>query len=142
MRLLVIGAEVAHNDLNIECRPWQSATEVDDLLLMDVGLMPLTDEEWSRGKCGMKALQYMALGIPPIVSPVGVNQSIVEDGMNGFHARSPNDWSRALKMLRDPAARNRLGMAARRRVEEQYSSHVGAVKLARLLEAAVVETRS
>jgi hypothetical protein len=71
--LLVIGSEIQLPGLKVRCVPWQSHSEVADLRLLDVGLMPLEDDEWSRGKCGMKALQYMALGIPPVVSPVGVN---------------------------------------------------------------------
>ena len=140
IRLLVIGAEVTHPKLDIECRPWQSKTEVKDLQAMDVGLMPLTDDKWSHGKCGMKALQYMALGIPAVVSPIGVNTEIVTDGENGVLAREPRDWGRALRKLKDPTTRNRLGKAARRTVEERYSASVGAAKLARLLKAVVGDT--
>ncbi len=141
LRLLVIGAEVTHPKLDIECRPWQSATEVEDLYSMDVGLMPLTDDEWSRGKCGMKALQYMALGIPAIVSPIGVNAEIVDHGTTGFHARGPDEWRHAIATLRNPTTRNDMGAAARRTVVERYSASVGAAKLARLLETVVREPR-
>jgi glycosyltransferase involved in cell wall biosynthesis len=137
MRLLVIGAEVDHPGLRIECRPWRSDTEVDDLLDMDVGLMPLVDDEWTRGKCGLKALQYMALGIPCILSPVGVNAEIVTDAENGYWVRTEDDWHRSLDALTDPELRERMGAAARLTVRERYSARVGAEKLAALLRQAV-----
>ena len=102
--------------------PWRAETEVVDLQPLDVGLMPLGDDPWSRGKCGMKALQYMALGIPPVVSPVGVNATIVRPGENGLHATTEDEWVAALlRLLDDPALRARLGAEARRTVEAWYS---------------------
>lgn len=133
-RLLVIGAQgLSHPDLEVECRPWRSATEVDDLLEMDVGLMPLPEDRFARGKCGCKALQYMGLGIPAVISPVGVNAEIVTEGENGFFATTDRDWHRALAALSDPELRVRLGAAARATVEERYSAETGAAKLAALL---------
>jgi glycosyltransferase involved in cell wall biosynthesis len=133
-RLLIIGVTgVTHPDLDIECRPWRSATELDDILDIDVGLMPLVDDAWARGKCGLKALQYMAAGIPAVISPVGVNTEIVTDGENGFLASVPVDWQRAITALTDPALRARLGAAARATVERRYSADVSAAKLAALL---------
>lgn len=135
-RLLVIGAEVSHPELDIECRPWRSATEVDDLLAIDVGLMPLPDDPWTRGKCGLKALQYMALGIPAVVSPVGVNSEIVEPNRNGFTASTPDEWERAIVALQDAQLRAKLGAEARRTVVERYSSETGAERMAALLRRA------
>jgi glycosyltransferase involved in cell wall biosynthesis len=133
-RLLVIGAsDVAHPGLEIECRPWRSATEVDDLLEIDVGLMPLVSDAWSSGKCGLKALQYMALAIPPVISPVGVNTEIVSDGENGILASTNEDWHRALQALAEPSLRARLGASARRTVESRYSAELGAEKFAALI---------
>ncbi len=121
--LRVIGASVDLRDLDGECLPWRAATEVEDLRTVDVGLMPLSDDAWSRGKCGMKALQYMGLGIPPVVSPVGANAAIVRDGRNGFHARTEMEWiDRTAALLRDPELRARLGHAARQTVEREYSA--------------------
>jgi glycosyltransferase involved in cell wall biosynthesis len=85
----------------------------------------------------MKALQYMALGIPAIVSPVGVNTEIIADGANGYLARDHQDWRRAIDALTDPETRSRLGNAARRTIVERYSTHHGANRFAALLESAV-----
>ena len=132
--LRVIGAVADLPGLDVRSRPWRAETEVGDLAPVDVGLMPLPDDEWSRGKCGMKALQYMGLGIPPVVSPVGVNRTIVEDGANGFHAGTTGEWvDRIARLLRDPALRARIGAAARRTVEERYSARVEAPLLAAFL---------
>jgi glycosyltransferase involved in cell wall biosynthesis len=135
--LRVIGGEVEVSGVDVRCRPWQAETEVEDLRALDVGLMPLPDDEWTRGKCGMKALQYMALAIPPVVSPVGANLTIVEDGMSGFHARTEEEWvDRLERLLRDPALRARMGAAGRRAVEARYSARVQAPRMARVLRAA------
>ncbi len=73
--------------------PWKKETEIEDLLNFNVGLMPLPDDIWSKGKCGFKALQYMALGIPAVVSDVGVNAQIVDHGINGCVCKSIEDWA-------------------------------------------------
>lgn len=102
--------------------PWNKATEIDDLLRMHVGIMPLEDDAWSRGKCGFKALQYMALGIPAIVSPVGVNTEIVQQGTNGFICADDAQWEATLsQILQSPTILPALSAAARITVEERYS---------------------
>jgi glycosyltransferase involved in cell wall biosynthesis len=102
--------------------PWNKASEIDDLLKLNIGVMPLTDDQWAKGKCGFKALQYMALGIPPLVSPVGVNTHIVQEGVNGFVCDTPNDWQTALeKLLQSHELRTQLGQAARQTIEQRYS---------------------
>jgi len=134
--LRVIGCEALIEGLPTTYRPWRADSEVADLRPLDVGLMPLEDDEWSRGKCGMKALQYMALGIPPVVSPVGVNATIVRDGENGFHARSESEWVERIELLlRNPELRARLGAAARRTVEETYSARVQAPRMAQVFRS-------
>jgi glycosyltransferase involved in cell wall biosynthesis len=123
--------------LDVQLVPWRAETEVPALSAIDVGLMPLPDDEWSRGKCGLKALQYMALGIPPVVSPVGVNSAIVQDGINGFHACTDEEWvDRIALLLRDPELRRRLGAAARLTVETTYSARVQAPRMAAVLRQA------
>jgi glycosyltransferase involved in cell wall biosynthesis len=138
--LRVIGTNVDVAELAVRCLPWRAETEPDDLRPLDVGLMPLPDDEWSRGKCGMKALQYMALGIVPIVSPVGVNTTIVRDGVNGFYARSDEEWvDRIERLLGDESLRRRMGAEGRRTVESSYSHHVHAPRMARVLREAASE---
>ncbi len=135
--LLVIGAKVDIEGLSVRCLPWRAETEPDDLRALDVGLMPLPDDEWSRGKCGMKALQYMALGIPPVVSPVGVNTTIVRDGVNGFYAGAEEEWiDRIALLLEDEPLRRNLGQKARTTVEDSYSARVHAPRVARILTEA------
>jgi glycosyltransferase involved in cell wall biosynthesis len=132
--LRVIGTKVDFKGLAVNCVPWRAETEPDDLSSVDVGLMPLPDNEWSRGKCGMKALQYMALEIPPVVSPVGVNATIVEDTVNGFHARTEEDWvDRIALLLKDELLRRGLGRQARKTVVESFSAAVHAPRVARIL---------
>lgn len=141
--LRVIGGQPRLPGLDVRLVRWQAASEADDLRALDVGLMPLPDDEWSRGKCGMKALQYMALGIPPVVAPVGINATLVADGVSGLHARSTDDWVSALRrLLRAPELRARLGQAARATVERDFSAAVQVPRVATLLRAlaAVVPT--
>jgi glycosyltransferase involved in cell wall biosynthesis len=113
--------------------------EVQDLSDFDVGIMPLPDSPWERGKCGLKALQCMALAIPVVVSPVGVNAEIVSDGINGFLAETCEDWVAMLfRLLIDPSHRGDLGRRARRTVENSYSAEVCASRVAEVFRAALV----
>lgn len=135
--LRVIGGQVEIDGVSVQCVPWSAETEVDDLRPLDVGVLPLPDTEWSRGKCGMKALQYMALGVPPVVSPIGANTAIVRDGISGFYARTEEEWADRLSILLDNAElRRRMSIWARRTVEESYSSKVHASRMARILHEA------
>lgn len=102
--------------------PWKKETEIDDLLRFNIGLMPLEDDLWAKGKCAFKALQYMALGIPAVVSPVGMNTEVVTDSMNGYICSTPEEWYAALeKILQDPNLRIELGKAARQTIESRYA---------------------
>ena len=103
-------------------RRWSAETETADLGDIDIGLMPMPDDQWSRGKCSMKALQYMALGIPPLCSAIGANCEVIEHGKNGFLATTPEDWVHCFEALADdPALRIRMGEQARKTVEDRYS---------------------
>jgi glycosyltransferase involved in cell wall biosynthesis len=134
--LRVVGARVDLPGLEATFVDWRAESEAEDLSGVDVGLMPLPDDEWSRGKCGMKALQYMALGIPPIVSPVGANAQIVEHGRNGLHATTQADWvERISLLLRDPELRASLGKEARRTVEDRYSARIHAPRMAEVFQS-------
>jgi glycosyltransferase involved in cell wall biosynthesis len=133
----VIGGDVRLPGLDVTCVPWRARTEVEDLRALDVGLMPLPDDAWARGKCGLKALQYMALGIPPVVSPVGVNADIVRHGVDGFHAWTSRDWIEHLqRLIQDPDLRRRIGWEARLTVDARFSARRHAPRLAEVLRRA------
>ncbi|MCF6360772.1 MAG: glycosyltransferase family 4 protein [Cyclobacteriaceae bacterium] len=119
----VIGdGNYTYKPLNIRGQKWQSKTEVDDLQDIDIGIMPLPDIEWTRGKCGLKGLQYMGLAIPTIMSPVGVNTKIIEPGVNGMLASTEEEWVDCLSQLIESAElRKKLGSAGRKTVVEIYS---------------------
>ncbi|HEX8287409.1 MAG TPA: glycosyltransferase family 4 protein [Pyrinomonadaceae bacterium] len=140
-RLRVIGTP--HYELpgvETESLKWQSATEIEDLQKIDIGLMPLADDDWSRGKCGLKALQYMALGIPTVCSPVGVNSKIINDGVNGFLADGKGEWIEKLKkLLHSFELRKKFGAAGRKTVEESYSAKSQAPRVFEVFRSAVKE---
>ncbi len=119
----VIGdANYEEPSLGIKGIPWRKDEELQDLSAIDIGIMPLPDDEWSRGKCGLKGLQYMGIGLPAIMSPVGVNGEIIQDGVNGFLASTTDEWVEKLsRLIDDPDLRQRMGTEARRTVEERYS---------------------
>lgn len=122
VRVRVIGAESPFRSVETEVVPWRSDTEVEDLEPGDVGVMPLPDTDWERGKCGLKLLQYMGMGMAAVASPVGVNRTIIADGENGLLAATDAEWLDALRALvLDPDLRARLGRAARTTVESRYS---------------------
>lgn len=102
--------------------PWNKATEIEDLSRMHIGVMPLKQDIWSAGKCGFKGLQYMALGISTVMSPVGVNSAIVQHGVNGFLPDSIQEWKETLELLlQNPELRKKVGEQGRKRIEEVYS---------------------
>ena len=138
-RLKVIGTSTYEiPGVNIEAMAWKSESEVEDLTSIDIGIMPLPDDEWSKGKCGLKALQYMALGIPTICSPVGVNATIIEDGVNGFLASGKDEWIRKIKQLMNSVElRRKFGQAGRKTVEEKYSAKVVAPQVLKLFDSIV-----
>ncbi len=119
----VIGeARYREPALDVQGEPWRLESELDDLARIDVGLMPLPDNAWTRGKCGLKGLQYMALGVPTLMSPVGVNAEIVHDGESGFLPRTDDEWvERLCALAQDAALRRRIGDAGRQVVVERYS---------------------
>jgi glycosyltransferase involved in cell wall biosynthesis len=123
-RLRVIGTPTYEcPPVDVEAMPWRAETELQDLGAIDIGVMPLPDDRWSKGKCGLKALQFMALGIPTVCSPVGVNTDIVQDDQNGFIAGTEDEWvDRLSRLLRSHELRQRLGHAGRATVEEKYSA--------------------
>jgi glycosyltransferase involved in cell wall biosynthesis len=116
---------------------WSEAGEIASVQAMDIGVMPLPDEPWARGKSGYKLVQYMACGLPVVASPVGVNASIVEEGVSGLLASSPAEWTAALERLIDDAAlRRSMGEQGRARAVEAYSLQTRAPRLVEIMRRA------
>lgn len=133
---LVIADEAPSLQLQrLTSMQWNPQTEIEDLLKIDIGIMPLPDDEWAKGKCGFKALQYMALEIPAVVSSVGVNTTIISDGMEGFLCRTHEEWSSAMeKLINSPQLRMELGKRGRKKVMEHYSVSSNASNFLSLFE--------
>jgi len=111
-----------NEELNIQGIAWNKEDEIKELSSFDIGIMPLPNDKWAEGKCGLKGLQYMALEIPTIMSPVGVNTEIIQDGENGFLADKEDEWLEKLSLLiENEKLRNTIGKAGRKTVEEKYS---------------------
>lgn len=116
---------------NLEYRRWNQSTEMQDLSCMDIGIMPLPDDEWTRGKCGFKAIQYMALGIPTIASGVGANLDIIENRKSGLLAHTSEDWLKGLgQLIQEPEMRALYGAAGYQRVRSFYSNDRAATLIA------------
>ena len=124
----------------LEIVPWTEHTEAGLIQSMDIGIMPLPDTPWTRGKCGYKLIQYMACGLPVVASPVGVNTEIVEHGVNGFLANTDAEWREALSvLLTNPELRRRMGEEGRRKVEREYSLQVYGPRVAEVLRSAALK---
>jgi len=139
IRLRVIGTpNYQIEGVEFETIMWRSETEVEDLSAVDIGIMPLPDDNWARGKCGAKALQFMAMGIPTVCSPVGVNTDIIQDNENGLIANSEDEWIEKLSLLiRSRELRARLGKAGRQTIEQRFSAAVQAPRVYEVLESVV-----
>jgi glycosyltransferase involved in cell wall biosynthesis len=136
-RFVAIGIDAGALGLPMESVRWTEDTEVASIASLDIGIMPLVDGPFERGKCGYKLIQYMACGLPVVASPVGVNCQIVEHGVNGLLAETPEQWAQALRtLLADPDLRHRMGQAGRQKVEQHYCIQVTGPKVAALLAAA------
>ncbi len=142
-----VGEKYPHVELKIVCdtffdcdrmkvikKYWNSEEEVADLQGFDIGLMPLVDDPWSWGKCGLKIIQYQGVGVPVICTPVGVNRDLVEDGENGFYATTPGEWEEKLSILiENGQLREQMGRKGRKRVLENYTYQVCAPRLFSIL---------
>ncbi len=138
-QVIAIGDESLRLDgVNLEARPWNQQTEVKEIQNFDVGIMPLIDSVFERGKCGFKLIQYMACARPVIASPIGVNQQIVRDRENGFQAITTEEWLTAFRHIRDQTETRQLfGQAGREQVETSYCLQVTAPRLTKLLYSAI-----
>lgn len=133
---LVIADRNPHLPLeSFTFRPWHKASEISDLAMIDIGIMPLPDDEWTRGKCGFKALQYLALEIPAVVSHVGVNSVIIHHGKDGFLCDNLQDWFICLeKLILDRDLRKQMGTYGRQQVMCHYSVEANADKFLSLFQ--------
>ena len=139
IKLHVVGGPVppALSSLAAESFPWTEETEIARISAFDIGIMPLHDTPWERGKCAYKLLQVMAAGKPVIASAVGANVQVVHHGVNGFLARTTEEWTDALRRLAtDPDLRQRMGAEARKTVEDHYSAAQIGPRLAEILKNA------
>jgi glycosyltransferase involved in cell wall biosynthesis len=148
-----VGERYSHVDLKIVCdtffdcdrikvikKSWRSEEEVADLQSFDIGVMPLMDDPWSWGKCGLKIIQYQGVGVPVVCTPVGVNRDLVEDGANGFYAMTPVEWEEKLSLLiENPQLREQMGREGRKRVLEKYTYQACAPRLFSLLDRVAKE---
>jgi glycosyltransferase involved in cell wall biosynthesis len=115
-------------------KPWRLEDENDDLVSFDVGLMPLSDDPWSKGKCGLKIIQYLSVGVPVVCTPVGINRDIVRHGENGFWATRVEEWvDRLSDLIHHPEMRQEFGLKGIETVEKGYSLSVTSEKLLQIL---------
>ncbi len=129
------GGKFSLPGVQTEFVPWSYEAEVREMQAFDIGIMPVRADEWGPGKCGLKLLQYMALGLPAVASQIGANSDIVDDGVDAFLASTDEEWlERLLLLCRDANLRRRLGERARKKVEEVYSLKVMTVRLAEVLQ--------
>ena len=135
-RIRAVGAgKAATTHPLLDILPWSEACEVSQIQQMDIGVMPLTDTPWARGKCGYKLIQYMACGLPVVASPVGVNEEIVEHGVNGFLASTEAEWRDALvTLIENPKLRQSMGAKGRKKVEDHYSLQVWGPRVATMIK--------
>jgi glycosyltransferase involved in cell wall biosynthesis len=140
LRIVSEGAP-AKFDAPHEVVPWAEETEARVLSESDIGLMPLTDDDWTRGKGAFKLLQYMAAGLPSVASPVGMNREVIVDGANGYFAETTAEWFSALRSLvADPDLRKRLGARARRDVEARYDRPAASRRIVGLFQSLLSDT--
>jgi len=124
-------------------RPWSAATEVEDIASFDVGIMPMPDTQWALGKCALKALQYMAMGVATVASAVGANREVIEHGRSGLLASTDAEWLAGLRALSEsPELRARLGRAGRVTVETRYSMRSSAAAFAEVVRSVVDRARA
>ncbi|HEY0714582.1 MAG TPA: glycosyltransferase family 4 protein, partial [Polyangia bacterium] len=142
-RLKVIGTpNWSAPGVNVHPQAWKAATEVADLEDIDIGVMPLPDDPWIKRRTQLKVRQYMGLAIPAVVSPVGVNTELIQDGENGFLPKTDDEWIERLTLLIDtPALRRKLGAAGRKTIEERYSAKIWGPRILDIIRNAVESRR-
>lgn len=130
LRLIGAKKDFKIKGINYEMKEWKLDTEIAWLQTFDIGIMPLTDDKWTKGKAGYKLLQYMAIGIPSVASPVGFNKELIKDGVDGFLAGTNEEWVEKLSILiENEELRKKIGRSARITIEEHYSLNKASAKL-------------
>ena len=138
LRVSGAGRAVSIPGVRVEEAPWSLDEEVRLFNGLDIGVYPLTDDDWARGKCGFKAIQCMACGVPVVAAAVGVNREIIMDGVNGFLASTREEWvDKLTRLITDADLRARMAIAGRKTIEQRYSLQVAAPRLAAALRAAL-----
>jgi glycosyltransferase involved in cell wall biosynthesis len=134
--LRISGADrrIDFDGVPVEAIEWSLEREVELFNTCDIGIYPLPDDDWARGKCGFKAIQFMACGVPVVAAAVGVNRDLIEDGVNGFLASTDDEWvEKLVALLRDASLRRRIAEAGRLTIENEYSVRVNGLRLAATL---------
>jgi glycosyltransferase involved in cell wall biosynthesis len=139
LEIHVIGqAHYSHPDLDIVSKAWSAQTEVDDLNQFDIGIMTIPNDEWAKGKCGLKGLSYMACGVATVMSPVGVNTDIIQHGVNGYLAGTNQEWMDCLSLLIESLElRQQIGKAGRDTVVQNYSVNANKLKYVEVLKSLI-----
>jgi glycosyltransferase involved in cell wall biosynthesis len=128
-------------EVRVVPRPWSTLTEANELCEGDIGINWLPDDQWSRGKCGLKVLQYMSAGLPVVANPVGMNCEMVLHGQTGILASTPEEWAAAIgRLAADPQLRRRMGEAGRRLVQERFGVSRWSGPFARLVRCVAEQT--
>lgn len=141
-KIVGAGVEIDLPGVDVENKEWRLEGEYEDYKSLDIGVYPLLDDEWAKGKAGFKAICYMAAGVPCVASPVGVNKEIIEDGVNGFLANTEEEWIEKLSFLiENPVLCEKVGLAGRKTVEERYSVKVNAPRYLEVLQSVYRKTR-
>ena len=132
-----IGANISENvDFPLVCKPWLLESEMDEIHAFDIGVMPLTDDEWSRGKSGLKLLQYLAAGIAAVASQVGVNRELIRPEQNGILASTPEEWEHSLlRLIEYPALRQRIAVNARDSFDHSFDLQTTAGQLIQAIDS-------
>jgi len=132
---IVCGVFFDCNEIEVIKKQWNSEDEIKDLQSFDIGLMPLMDDPWSWGKCGLKIIQYQGVGVPVVCTPAGINRDLVKNGENGFWAKDQKEWVRKLSILiEDSHLRKKMGIIGRDRVKKEYSFQACAPRMYQFLK--------
>lgn len=136
VKLKIVSNDFYDSHLPIIKKPWRLEDENADLISFDIGLMPLSDDPWSKGKCGLKIVQYLSVGVPVVCTPVGINSDIIRNGENGFWALSHQEWvDRLSTLIQNPELRYQMGLKGIETVEREYSLAVTSEKFFQVLQS-------